>query len=76
MEKFKDRSIVEPSFLNQRSVVSKINYSKDIGVTLLVLNLQLFGFIRVNVAKLRGEYGTKFIVKTLLVYIVKYGAKL
>ena len=37
---------------------------------------QLFGFIRVNVAKLRGEKGTKFIVKTLLVYSVKYGLKL
>lgn len=37
---------------------------------------QLFGFIRVNVAKLRGENRTKFIVKTLLVFIVKYGAKL
>ena len=37
---------------------------------------QLFGFIRVNVAKLWGENGTKFIVKTLLVFSVKYGAKL
>ena len=37
---------------------------------------QLFGFIRVNVAKLRGENRTKFIVKTLLVFCVKYGAKL
>ena len=41
---------------------------------------QLSGFIRVNVAKLRGDLAgvelPEFIVKTLLVYKVKYGPKL